>query len=601
MSTIRALMRAQPMAQSSRALVILGVGYGVFQLAIYGFMAAAIDKAIAEKSQLLATFMALMTWVAGITQWTGGNMPRISEFERSLPVLERDWLRAKFRGPVQITVLAFGGCIAILASAAALGLTSWTPTLANLGGLGASLVGSAFTHVILGTRPRASMRRFIGAAIPFGVVFAFASIHIYAGLAALAAAPIALWWAWGQIPSRLETPVANAERESSERQSSGHEHDDRSGSKHDALGTVMRRAAYRNLFWWLMTIGSVALAWVSKAGSGFTAFLLPVFINGINWPMIWCQIIRPFGHLPLPSRRVLFPILGVPLILGPGLGFLLGSIYQGPRHGRKVAVHFSVSKLDLGDGEYRWTPDVRVPRQCFDIGFGSAPVLRSPSGEQLEARTLPILPGMYAWNPYQLPTGCSIDFAAWQVGRAMRDLHRVDVPDERIRAGILKLDDEGRVAWAKPNIPDRALFGELEPATDRGRRAMEFFVLYGAYGLLVFLGLRPRQLPRGRFEKIAYSSLFGVVVVCFAHFTIAGFEPLPTFFAAMTQGMRNLVPVPSELLFVACLLLVAGMWRTCRARFDRMEASLPPHPIWTTERVLSPSLRELLSAQPARR
>jgi hypothetical protein len=157
-------------------------------------------------------------------------------------------------------------------------------------------------------------------------------------------------------------------------------------------------------------------------------------------------LLRGTAALPL-SRRALFPYVALPglLALLLGLAVTRSSVLPTPAIAEPSSemqyMHYAIGGSGPGFTEH--TGSLSVPPELFRIGWGQPDAVRAPTGETLTPTARRIIPGLplYGWNPYEV-RGCSGDpckvgesspeFAAFQMGRALKDGHGPVIAPERL-------------------------------------------------------------------------------------------------------------------------------------------------------------------------
>jgi len=210
-----------------------------------------------------------------------------------------------------------------------------------------------------------------------------------------------------------------------------------------------------NRYWLLY--GSI---WRSALGQ-WTWFYLPIFLiygviladferdpHALFFPLAWIMLVswtlvflRGLGrfHSWPVSRLRIFNILVAAALLPLVSGFVLGSL------GRMA---WGESPPGVTFGTVSCCGVIEVPFENWKISWdGPAPPSTAPWGEAAEPREFPLVRGKPAvlYKPYPIAPESTVDFAAWQISRAVAEVHGLQLSYQEIRDRYLKAGPNGMV------------------------------------------------------------------------------------------------------------------------------------------------------------
>jgi hypothetical protein len=274
------------------------------------------------------------------------------------------------------------------------------------------------------------------------------------------------------------------------------------------------------------------------------------------------------------SRRFIFAAMFLPYVLALGLGYGAGRIVADRAENRS-----EILSLIERDGHFYLSAPLRYGAIAMD---GDPPPAIAPWGESHEVWSAPIWEDAtpIVYSKYSTPPGSSMEFVAWQIGRAVKDIYGETIGTDEITDRYLTRDQSGdvvprrdgltlardhpgwRVRPYGPVFPVMMLFvcglwllalryylGKLRPGyTERQKR--------GAFwlGMVVLLALHLSQ----------FVALFGRL----NHWILSG-----TCMIAI-KALAERLPGGSATVWVLCGLFFVLFYRMAEERFHRIE-SLP--------------------------
>jgi hypothetical protein len=297
----------------------------------------------------------------------------------------------------------------------------------------------------------------------------------------------------------------------------------------------------------------------------------------LTWYFLMMVIPQSIGRLqvldPLPiSRRRIFAMMVGAGFIALGLGYTAGKIILSVREEPRSSV-FLAEK----DGAHQ----VLIPPEEFTIAWdGNPPALESPWGETHPATTVPIFKGLAPalYKPFETPAGSSVDFVAWQLGRALAELHGQEVDYRELRDRFLAAGPDGSVQLRRE---DWRVGDDFPDLTDRSWLAglpWSVLVVVLPWLLLVALLLRAYRYPFGvGRRRVAVVGVFAVALGLYilpVILAIAGLiEPWAWSGFAEILARRAAEALPGGTVAVWPLVVLAlwGAYRLAEARFLRVE------------------------------
>jgi hypothetical protein len=277
----------------------------------------------------------------------------------------------------------------------------------------------------------------------------------------------------------------------------------RATAKNQALPIV----AYPLLVGLGFMLGDNASAFTAAENDSFLLVAITAYavfaITAAALPRFWL-----FDHLPISRARIL-AILLAPQVLCLAAGFGGGRIVVLTR------TPSAVEPIAFGSGVQDY--GLRVLPRFFAVAWDGRPAaVVAPSGEScvpLPQRVIAGLP-LALYKPFETPAGCSLDFVAWQLERAMAAAFGQAIPAAELRQRYLTTDEGGRVVLqsnALTLMKDHPSW-RLKPA--RGVLALQILLV----GLLAFAGLAAyarclRADVRPGVRRAAFGVILAVLMV----------------------------------------------------------------------------------------
>ncbi|MEM9382836.1 MAG: hypothetical protein AAGB93_22985 [Planctomycetota bacterium] len=431
----------------------------------------------ASAAYLILVALALQAF--GVVSARFGIGPRVHEFERMLPLPTRSVVLQRLAG-VWIALMApLVGSAVVWAVAA--------PTGAELAVLGVVVVRCAAVLTLLAFalfahRPRA---RRSGPVPMIGILVAWVAVSVGVGLADSAAADLAVAATaaglFAVVWKRLAdwTPVDDpAVRTPEHSAGAGRSLADVFGPTRWAL---LRSTVLRPVVLFILVLGGAFFSLVGNE-SAFAALWLPaIVIDGAL--RLGLSPLHGTDGLPLARRRVLaYAALPALVVLTAAAGVRSLQTQHTSRFDRvSTIVRIDGASDDTLAAEFDYEDHVRVPPDRWR--FARSPkeaVVMAPWGETAEMIPHPVVWGASAcvYNPYDVRPTSSGRFLAWQVARALNDVHGADVAPEEVHARWLPhldldapiegqrvreadADDWGVAAPTRTAVPNRFGFGAL--------------------------------------------------------------------------------------------------------------------------------------------
>ncbi len=317
------LIRVQPGAPencSANSVTNLG-GSGFFFGIAYGLVGLlgqrAFSPATPSQAHRFLAVLPIALAYAPIRFWIWPRAKRVADFERALPVPASRWFQAELAGALVLAAYVFVGALAGWALGALIGGFRTDALLYLVSGFGTAVTALGLAFVLLGSERRPSLQRSVCAMLPF--VLALLLFLADFGWINVAVAPWVVWFAWSTVPERFLDGLAMRRAQPPVL----------SAGLAGALGEARRRAWGRPDLWF-EHLGFLIVPWYLLTGevwwlSGVWGISLLAWIPTAR--LREHQALRPFVSLPLPSRRALFVLSGIPLVIAPALGLGLG-LYQ---------------------------------------------------------------------------------------------------------------------------------------------------------------------------------------------------------------------------------------------------------------------------------
>jgi len=298
-----------------------------------------------------------------------------------------------------------------------------------------------------------------------------------------------------------------------------------------------------------------------------------ILLAGMAFPLAG---LRAVDFLPVGRNRLLGVILA-PYVASLLLGYAGGAVWSRTTVPEGEQILFVDEEDQYG---------LMVPLRLFEASTENVtPIVEAPWGERHDMMVIPVFgeditgEGPVLWKPFTVPRGASVEYAGWQLSRALQELHGKTFDPVELSERYFVVDADGDVS---------ARGGELSFAADhpdlrnRGAAPMLPMVL----GLLGILWLVPlaiylrvcRVRYTARTRKTVLWSQMGVLLIlhliAFISPALGWFQP-DRFEVAVASGLRQLTATltgGATLLWVPTLfILTAAMWLVVR-NFRVLEA-----------------------------
>jgi hypothetical protein len=294
------------------------------------------------------------------------------------------------------------------------------------------------------------------------------------------------------------------------------------------------------------------------------------------------RVLRDVGHLPIPRARL------APWVLLPPLGALLAGFA-----GIALRQHLDpgvdrAEEVDLRSrGEH--SERVSVPGALLVPVLGREPlVVTAPWGESAALRPEPLVPGspLAFANPYDIAPDSSLDFVAWQLSRAVRAAHGVEVAPEELRERYLSMLD-GRVIGPFFGQRLRRDHPELERVARPGRVGWMAVTVVLGWLLACAFATRGNVPPpdrtawrRARRRVYACSVAAGVLLVLLLVLPFAQVGRLDGVQDALAGALVRAVGGNEWIVPAAAVALAIAGYRWLARRFARLEVPPPLKRTW---------------------
>ncbi len=203
--------------------------------------------------------------------------------------------------------------------------------------------------------------------------------------------------------------------------------------------------------------------------------------------------------LPVSRRRILnllvFPSLLI-LAIGCAGGTLVLSVLESSRPPQHEPLYL---RHDRDNGNYY----LFVPRGALEISWdGELPTIEAPWGEEQEVWSRPLFKWgpVRLYSPYHTPSGCSFEFTAWQISRAVNKVFGETIPAVEIADRYLREDADGTAALETESLTIRADYPDLRRVKKGGPLVPAAF-LFAAILWLVSLTILIRTYRAGCSKK----------------------------------------------------------------------------------------------------
>lgn len=323
-----------------------------------------------------------------------------------------------------------------------------------------------------------------------------------------------------------------------------------------------------------LLLSSFFLLWDTEGTTALRLTTIPMawyMLIAFLWPGL--LNLHFLDSLPVSRRRV-FAVLALPSFLVLALGLGAGQI--GARVLRPTASAVDFRKVN-DDGHY-W---VLAPWNTLAIRWdGSWPQNSSPWGESHRpSRLEPVLPGgrVSIYSPFSTPEGCSIEFVALQLSRAIEATYGTVIPPEEIRRRYLEVDAGGAVVGRSERLSLLEDFPGLRLRQPATMFPLMLLLTGGPFFLLTVLVLQMmREGVKDTRRKATLWAILGACLVVYlgtftmAIFDVVDLDRLDGFVAILLRQLES-VPGATPLVWAVSLALLAAVYELAYRRFLHAE------------------------------
>ncbi len=302
----------------------------------------------------------------------------------------------------------------------------------------------------------------------------------------------------------------------------------------------------------LILLGVTFSGWTvfSDSGEHLGVFMIPMIAYCLfaltGTPLLKLAV---FDHLPLSRSRLLACLIG-PQLVFLAVGFL----------GGEIALIREIPAVEM----VTWSNEddiygLRMAPRYFAVSWGDPPVNVGPDGMQSTPPNAwrPLGPlGPVLYKPFHVPADASLEFAAWQLARAVEHVYGASLPMDELRDRFLAEQSDGPIVWRNDAPTLREAYPDLRPQRFRGLLPLQVLLvgLLFQAAILVYLGrFRPGVTDRSR--KVAFVALLVILM---------GFYLAPFFFslakAGDPAGLNFLILAVSNLLVTVVPGGPVAMW-----------------------------------------
>jgi hypothetical protein len=323
-----------------------------------------------------------------------------------------------------------------------------------------------------------------------------------------------------------------------------------------------------------LLLSSFFLLWDTEGTTALRLTTIPMawyMLIAFLWPGL--LNLHFLDSLPVSRRRV-FAVLALPsfLVLAVGLG--AGQI--GTRVLRPTASAVDFRQVD-DDGHY-W---VLAPWNTLAIRWdGSWPRNSAPWGESHRpSRLEPVLPGGRAsiYSPFSTPEGCSIEFVALQLSRAIEATYGTVIPPEEIRQRYLDVDAGGAVVGRTERLNLLGDFPRLRLRQPATMFPLMLLLTGGPFFLLTVLVLQTlREGIKDTRRKGTLWAILGAAMAMYlgtfalAIFDVVDLDRLDGFVGILLRQLES-IPGATPLVWAMSLALLAAAYELAYRRFLQAE------------------------------
>ena len=279
-----------------------------------------------------------------------------------------------------------------------------------------------------------------------------------------------------------------------------------------------------------------------------------------------------FDAIPV-SRRFIFAVIHVPLVLLLGLGYGAGRIVADRAENARELIGY----VERDDHYY-----VSVPLRNGGIALdGSPPAATSARGESHDVWSREVWSGRsgVVHSKFSTPPGSSREFVALQISRAVKDIYGEELPAEEVSARYLAVDAAGRIVPAGSDLTLKGDHPEWSVLSHGPVFPVMMLAVCGMWllALSAYLGsLRPgftEKQRKGRFW-------WGMVILMGLHlmqFVLMFTETLDHwilsgFWMIAIGELTARLPGGAVSVWILCGLIFLLLYRMAARRFVRVES-----------------------------
>lgn len=317
----------------------------------------------------------------------------------------------------------------------------------------------------------------------------------------------------------------------------------------------------------------LSMSFTVDEGRG-TAFVYLFF----TWSILSCWLLLTIRRLyvldALPiSRHRIFAVFVVTALVclaaGYGVGVGIGA----------AAGDFPPQiKLEAVDCCSR----IQIPHEYRQIAWdGTIPPSIAPWGEEALPVGIPLFKGGGAssYSPFDIAPDSSVDFVAWQLGRAVEAVYGETIAAGVIRDRYLAVGPEGRVQPRNQGFGLLEDHGELESGAGTGVIPVVFLVValpWMIFGALIYRSQRGRSCGTlwlagaiGGFVLVLLVGMVGLAADSVGLLDLVAFSDL---FAVLVRTLYEVLPGGGITVWAGAIVLFAGGYLLARKEFQSLEA-----------------------------
>ncbi len=302
-------------------------------------------------------------------------------------------------------------------------------------------------------------------------------------------------------------------------------------------------------------------------------------------PLIWYFLLafvpialknlHQLDGLPV-SRRRLFALLVLPSLGILVASYGVGKLLLAGKAGKQEWVRFE--KFD--DGHF-----VMVPLEYYEIAWdGKPPRSEAPWGETLAVHSAPLLKraSIAIYKPFTTGEASSLDFVAWQIGRALQAIYGTEIPVEEIKQRYLAQGPETKVVPKSGVLTIAADHPDLMPG-GRGRWfPLLMLMITVPWLLLLALYLRGWRPGVTTFRRRVLQ--IGIMVLCMALYVggpalsiadVWDIQIIMAFCKILARQVAEALPGGVPMMWLVAMALGFATYRWAARQFQRIEFPSP--------------------------